>query len=160
MTTENKQVYFDDVKVGMDIPNLIKGPMTQAHIMRWSASQENWHRIHYDHPFSLDHEKLPNVLINGSWKQQIMCQLVKDWVGLEGWLWKISFQHRSMNVPGDLITTWGKVTDKYEKDGMGIVELEIGLRNQDNVEACPGKATAVLPIKGGNGVPYPFQRPS
>ena len=43
---------------------------------------------------------------------------------------------------------------------MGIVELEIGLRNQDNVEACPGKATAVLPIKGGNGVPYPFQRPS
>ena len=105
-------------------------------------------------------EKLPNVLINGSWKQQIMCQLVKDWVGLEGWLWKISFQHRSMNVPGDLITTWGKVTDKYEKDGMGIVELEIGLRNQDNVEACPGKATAVLPIKGGNGVPYPFQRPS
>ena len=105
MTTANKQVYFDDVKVGMDIPNLIKGPMTQAHIMRWSASQENWHRIHYDHPFSLDHEKLPNVLINGSWKQQIMCQLVKDWVGLEGWLWKISFQHRSMNVPGDLIDT-------------------------------------------------------
>ena len=160
MTTANKQVYFDDVKVGMDIPNLIKGPMTQAHIMRWSASQENWHRIHYDHPFSLDHEELPNVLINGSWKQQIMCQLVKAWVGVEGWLWKICFQLRSMNVPGDLISTWGKVTDKYEKDGMGIVELEIGLRNQDNVEACPGKATAVLPIKGGNGIPYPFQRPS
>ena len=32
MTTANKQVYFDDVEVGMDIPNLIKGPMTQAHI--------------------------------------------------------------------------------------------------------------------------------
>ena len=42
MTTANKQVYFDDVKVGMDIPNLIKGPMTQAHIMRWSASQKNF----------------------------------------------------------------------------------------------------------------------
>ena len=46
MTTANKQVYFDDVEVGMDIPNLIKGPMTQAHIIRWSDSQENWHRIH------------------------------------------------------------------------------------------------------------------
>ncbi|MCH7705435.1 MAG: hypothetical protein IIB33_00100 [Chloroflexi bacterium] len=46
--TEKKQVYFDDVEVGMDIPSVVKGPMTQAHIMRWSASQENWHRIHYD----------------------------------------------------------------------------------------------------------------
>ncbi len=157
--TGKKQVYFDDVEVDMGIPSLVKGPMTQAHIMRWSSSQENWHRIHYDHPFALDHEKLPNVLVNGSWKQQVMCQLIKDWVGLEGWLWKISFQHRAMNVPGDVITAWGKVTDKYEQDGFGIVELEIGLRNQDDVEACPGKATAVLPIRGGKPVPYPFVRP-
>lgn len=156
---EKKQVYFDDVEVGMDIPSVVKGPMTQAHIMRWSASQENWHRIHYDHPFALDHEKLPNVLINGSWKQQVMSQLIKDWVGLEGWMWKIAFQHRSMNVPGDTLTAWGKVFEKSERDGLGIVELEIGLRNQDGVEACPGSATAVLPIRGGRPVPYPFVPP-
>ncbi|MEE2700759.1 MAG: acyl dehydratase [Chloroflexota bacterium] len=160
MTIEvGQQVYFDDIEVGAEIPTVVKGPMTQAHIMRWSASQENWHRIHYDHPFSLDHEKLPNVLINGSWKQQVMCQLIKDWVGLGGWLWKISFQHRSMNVPGDTITAWGMVTDKYDQEGLGIVELDIGLRNQDDVEACPGRATAVLPIKGGKPVPYPFVAP-
>jgi acyl dehydratase len=157
--TGKQQVYFDDVEVGMDIPPVVKGPMTQAHIMRWSASQENWHRIHYDHPFALRHEKLPDVLINGSWKQQVMCQLVKDWVGLEGWLWKIRFQHRAMNVPGDTLTSWGKVIDKYVQDGLGIVELEIGLRNQNDVEACPGRATAVLPISGGRPVPYPFVRP-
>jgi acyl dehydratase len=157
--TEKKQVYFDDVEVGMAIPAVVKGPMTQAHIMRWSASQENWHRIHYDHPFALNHEKLPDVLINGSWKQQVLCQLIKDWVGLQGWLWKIGFQHRAMNVPGDTLTAWGTVTDKYEQDGYGIVELEIGLRNQNDVEACPGRATAVLPIRGGKPVPYPFVRP-
>ncbi len=37
-TTEKAQVYFDDVEVGMDIPNVMKGPMTQVHIMRWSSS--------------------------------------------------------------------------------------------------------------------------
>ena len=154
-----KQIHFDDVEVDMDIPSLIKGPITQAHIMRWSASQENWHRIHYDHPFALGHEKLPDVLINGSWKQQVMCQLIKDWVGLEGWMWKISFQHRAMNVPGDLLTAWGRVTGKYEQDGLGIVELEVGMRNQHNVESCPGKATAVIPIRNGKIIPYPFVRP-
>lgn len=157
--TAKKQVYFDDVEVGMDIPSVVKGPMTQAHIMRWSASQENWHRIHYDHPFALGHEKLPDVLINGSWKQQVMSQLIKDWVGLEGWMWKIGFQHRSMNVPGDTLTAWGKVIEMFEREGLGIVELEIGLRNQDGVEACPGRATAVLPIRGGRPVPYPFVPP-
>ena len=161
MTAEagTEQVYFDDVAAGMDIPSLVKGPMSQAHVMRWSSSQENWHRIHYDHPFALDHEKLPDVVINGSWKQQVMAQLIKDWVGLGGWLWKISFQHRSMNVPGDTLTAWGKVTSTYEQDGLGIVELEIGMRNQEAVEACPGKTTAVLPIRGGRPVPYPFVRP-
>ncbi|MBI4197737.1 MAG: acyl dehydratase [Chloroflexi bacterium] len=156
---EGKQVYSDDVQVGMDIPPVVKGPMTQAHIMRWSASQENWHRIHYDHPFALDHEKLPDVVINGSWKQQVMCQLIKDWVGLGGWLWKISFQHRAMNVPGDTLTAWGRVTDKYVQEGLGIIELEVGMRNQSDVEACPGRATAVLPIRGGRPVPYPFVPP-
>ena len=120
---------------------------------------ENWHRIHYDHYFATEHDGLPNVLVNGSWKQQIMCQLVKDWVGEEGWMWKISFQHRAMNVPGETITAWGKVTDKYVKDGLGIVECEIGMKNQDGVESCPGKTTAVLPLKGGEKVPYPFVLP-
>ena len=157
--TERAQVHFDDVRVGMDIPSVVKGPMTQAHIMRWSASQENWHRIHYDHPFALGHEKLPDVVVNGSWKQQVMCQLIKDWVGLGGWLWKINFQHRAMNVPGDTLTAWGRVTGTYEQDGLGIVLLDIGMRNQHSTEACPGRATAVLPIRGGRPVPYPFVPP-
>jgi acyl dehydratase len=153
------QVYFDDVNVGDDIPTVIKGPMSPAHIMRWSAAIENWHRIHYDWRFATEHDKLPDILVNGSWKQHVMCQLVKDWVGLGGWLWKISFQFRGMDVAWDTLTAWGKITKKTEVDGYGIVELDIGLRNNRGQEGTPGTATAVLPIRGGKTVPYPWVPP-
>ncbi len=151
-----QQVYFDEVQVGQEIPPVVKGPMTTAHIMRWSASMENWHRIHYDKVYAMEHDKLPNVVVNGSWKQHILMQLVKDWAGLQGWAWKVAFQYRDMDLPGDLITAWGKVTKKYEERGLDCVELEIGLKNSRNVESTRGTAVVVLPKRGGPPVPYPF----
>ena len=50
---------FEDIEIGAELPRLEKGPFTTAHLMRWSAAMENWHRIHYDQPFTLAHEKLP-----------------------------------------------------------------------------------------------------
>ena len=57
-------ICFEDVTVGQDIPNVVKGPMSTAHIMRWSSAMENWHRIHYDWKFATEHDKLPDVMVN------------------------------------------------------------------------------------------------
>src|SRR4051812_5029230 len=105
------QTWFDDVTVGMELPKLAKGPMTVAHIMRWSAATENWHRIHYDQPFARDVDGLPDVLVNGSWKQQVCCQYLKDFAGREGWLWKIRFEFRDMDPVGNTVITGGKVEE-------------------------------------------------
>ena len=72
---------FEDVSVDQEIGPLFKGPLTTAHLMRWSAAMENWHKIHYDLPFATGHDKLPNLLINGSLKQQFIVQLLKDFDG-------------------------------------------------------------------------------
>ena len=64
-----------------------------------------------------------------------------------------------MIVPGDTITVWARVTDKREVDGLGLVELDIGMLLQSGVETCPGTATIVLPIRGGREIPYPFVPP-
>ena len=69
---------FEDFVIGQAIAPLHKGRITTAHIMRWSASVENWHRIHYDQAFATGHDGLPDVVINGSWKQHILVQLMKD----------------------------------------------------------------------------------
>ncbi|MGH3998363.1 MAG: acyl dehydratase, partial [Gammaproteobacteria bacterium] len=65
--------YFD-LTVGDRIPELVRGPISSAHVMRWSAAMENWHRIHYDLPFAQDHDKLPGLVVNGSWKQYFIVQ--------------------------------------------------------------------------------------
>ena len=92
-----KPLYFEDVTVGQSIPTLDKGPFTTAHLMRWSAAMENWHKIHYDERFAIEHDKLPGLLVNGSLKQQYVMQLLADWAGPGGWVWKASFQFRAMN---------------------------------------------------------------
>ena len=99
-----EQTYYDDVEVGQDLPPYIIGPMTPTHLFRWSAAIENWHRIHYDQDFSIYHDGLPNILAQGSWKQSVMPQYLKDLCLPNGWAWKVQFQHRAMIVPGDTIT--------------------------------------------------------
>ena len=151
-----QQTWFDDVEVGMEIAPISKGPMSTMHIMRWSAAIENWHRIHYDQPFATGHDGLPDVVVNGSWKQHVMVQLLKDWVGLGGWVWKIKFQFRDKDLPNDTITARGTVTKKYVKGDHGYVECSVRLQNQRGIDSTTGEAVIVLPVRGGKPVPYPF----
>src|SRR5579883_2674297 len=132
--------WYNDVTIGMEIGPLVKGPMSVMHIMRWSAAMENFHRIHYDYRFATQHDGLPDIVINGSWKQHVMVQLMKDWLGHNGWLWKISFQFRAMDLAGDTLSAWGRVTDTYEEAGLGFVTCSLGLRNQEGRESTPGTA--------------------
>lgn len=157
--TADKQLVFEEVEVGQQVPGLEKGPLTTAHLMRWSAAMENWHKIHYDKPFAIEHDKLPGLLINGSLKQQFIMQLLKDWVGSAGWVWKVSFQFRAMNVVGEKLQIWGRVLDKQDGPGYGLVTLELGIVNDAGTESTPGKATIALPYRNGQPVPYPFVPP-
>lgn len=153
------KIYYEDVAVGTAIPMLEKGPLTTAHLMRWSAAMENWHKIHYDKPFSIEHDKLPGLLINGSLKQQFVMQMLADWAGAGGWVWKASFQFRAMNVVEETLRIWGRVTGKREGPGYGLVDIELGIVNDHSKESTPGTAIVALPYRNGDPVPYPFVPP-
>ena len=155
-----EQQYFDDVWVGQELPWLTKGPLGEIHLFRWSATMENWHRIHYDRRFAVEHDKLPDLLINGSLKQQFMLQMVKDWAGREGWVWKVSFQFRAMNSVGETLHVWGRVKSTERLQDYGLVVLDLGIVNQDGKESTPGEATLALPFRNGRPVPYPFVPPT
>lgn len=152
--------YFEDVAVGQALDDLRKGPFTTPHLMRWSAAIENWHKIHYDRDFTQQHDKLPDLLVNGSLKQNFLLQIVKDWATPHGWPWKVGFQFRAMDVVGSTLFVWGRVLRKLELPDFGLAELELGIRNQDGKESTPGTALVALPYRGGGPVPYPFVPPS
>jgi len=152
--------YFDDVAVGDDIPQLVKGPLTLIHLVRWSAATENWHRIHYDRAYARDHDGLPDVLVNGSLKQQFVAQMLKDWAGLEGWVWKVAIQFRAMDVVGTTLRVWGRVAGKRACPGYGLVRVRLGIAGADETESTRGQALVALPYLGGPPVPYPFVPPA
>lgn len=153
------QLHFEVIEIGLELPRLKKAPLTTMHLMRWSAAMENWHRIHYDERFAIDHDRLPGLLVNGSLKQNFILQLLKDWAGHGGWVWKVSFQFRKMDVVGSSLWVWARVTGKDAvSDAFGLVDLELGIVNADGLESTPGRAVVALPCKGGR-VPYPFQPP-
>ena len=128
--------------------------------MRWSGATENWHKIHYDQKFTMEHEGLPGLLINGSLKQQFLVQMLKTWAGPGGRVWKLCFQFRGMNVAGETLTAWAKVKGKTKESSYGWVELEIGIRNEKGVESTPGSAVIALPYAHGEALPYPFHPPA
>lgn len=151
-------IYIDDVEIRSCIGTLDKGVMSTVHIMRWSAAVENFHRIHYDYRFATGHDKLPDVLINGSWKQHVLVQLVNDSLGPGGWLWKIKFRYKKMDVAGDSIRARAEVVAKQIVEGMGFVTLRVVLTDQHDRVSTAGYAIGVLPVRGGAAVPYPFER--
>ena len=152
------QTYYEDVNVGDELPKYVYA-QTPTHLFRWSAAIENFHRIHYDLDFGMNHDKNPSILVHGSWKQSVVPQYLKDFTLPKGWPWKASFEHRAMLVPGDTLIVWAIVTSKYEKGGMGFIEMDLGMKTQDGVESMPGNATVVLPLKDGIDIPYPFVAP-
>ena len=155
--SDNETVtWFQDVIVGTELPAITRGPLTPVHLMRWSAAIENWHRIHYDTPFTIEHEGLPDLLVNGSWKQHLLVQMMREWLGPTGWLASIQFTFRRMDVVGSTLTAWGVVREIEEREGLGFVTCEIGIRNEVGEQSTPGTAVGVLPLRAGRAVPYPF----
>jgi len=151
--------YFEDLALGESPPDLIVGPLTTAHLMRWSSSTENWHKIHYDRPFSIEHDKLPDLLIHGSFKQQFLFRHLMGWLGANGWVWKVNFQFRAMNKVGETIRVWGRITELERKADYGLAHLEIGIENEAGLQSTPGSAVVAVRYKDGPPIAYPFVPP-
>src|SRR5262245_10417673 len=124
------ELLFGSVRVGDELAPLVRGPMSPLHLMRFSSAIENWHRIHYDERFAVEHDGLPGILVSGSWKQHFVGQMVRRWVGRSGWMAQIDLQFRAPNCAGETLTAWGVVTSLDELDVFGVVHCDVGIRNQ------------------------------
>jgi hypothetical protein len=68
-------------------------------------------------------------------------------MGDEGRLLELDVSYRAIDFPDAVATCVGKVTDTRIVDGVGLVELEIGLRQEDGTISTPGRALVSLPTR-------------
>jgi hypothetical protein len=83
----------------------------------------------------------------GGMRETWLTHALTDWMGDDGWLFRLRCEHRRFNYIGD--TTWvrGRVTDKIEIDGRNEVHLEIACENQRGETTTPGTAVVLLPTR-------------
>lgn len=141
----DKQVFWDDVDEGMELPLLVKTPVTRQ-LVQYAGASGDFYEIHYDKDFAQE-TGLNGVIIHGALKSAFLGQLMTDWVGPLGELKRLSCQYRGMDYPNQPITAKGTVNRKYQEGEQHLVDCTIWLENPDGENTTPGTATVVLPCR-------------
>lgn len=103
-------------------------------------------RLHWDSEWAAN-LGLPAPYDYGQMRALWLSHLVTNWIGDDGWLWKLSCELRGFNFLGDTQWCTGVVTGRSEVDDHCIVELAIRATNQRGEVTTPGTATVILPSK-------------
>ena len=103
-------------------------------------------RLHWE-PERAKELGLPTSYDYGSMRETWLAHLLTDWMGDDGWLWKLRCEHRRFNFVGD--TTWmtGQVVDKRQDGERNEVHIEVECKNQRGVVTSPGQAIVLLPTR-------------
>jgi acyl dehydratase len=116
----------------MRIGQVIEGHQTclgWTDIARQVSGSQDWNYVHHDPDYARDsgHE---SVFFNTGWTSAMLARVVTDWMGPYGWLQRLEFQMRQMNIPGDTVTARAEPTAKRLDDlGRRLVELKVWLEN-------------------------------
>lgn len=152
-----KQIYWEDIKEGQEVPTLPKVATTQM-LVRWAGGSGDFVPLHYDSTFSQS-QGVGQPIVHGALKGQWLVQLMTDWIGDEGFLKKFSCSYRKMDWPRTMKTltepqdgeTWlckGTVTKKYIEGDEHLVDCDILIENGKGEVTTPGTATVILPSRG------------
>ena len=170
--------YFEDTAVGQKMPLMIKGPMTVtgfiAYAQGWGglyirANKLAWKQVSRHSGLGIPNRfNIPDCPERVHWEQEFahkvgapgaydygpercswMTHHMTNWIGDDGFLVASKSKIRRHNPEGDTLFFNGSVTDRFEKDGDGFVEVTHEARNQDGEMSILGTAVARLPRKGG-----------
>jgi acyl dehydratase len=138
-----RQLYFEAVKVGDELPPLVKPPVDRLQIARYVAAAQDWNPLSIDEPHARN-AGFPSALAPGMIAMGFLAELAAEWV--RGARLR-RFQARFVKIiwPGDVLTARGRVTDRrFEENGRYAIDLELWAENQRGELVVKGVATFQL----------------
>ena len=111
-------------------------------------------RVHWDPEFARRSGN-PTTFDYGRMRETWLIHLCTDWMGDDGWLWKLDCEFRRFNYVGDTQWARGTVVRKHLVDGRPAVDLDIACTNQRGEVTTPGHATVLLPSREHGAVRLP-----
>lgn len=135
---------FSSLKVGEEIPKLVKGPVTRQHLAEWCAAENDYYPIHYNDQLAKS-MGLPGAPIQGTYRYAMMGQMVTRWLGKTGQLRRITCSYRGLNLEDETITARGTVKSLAPDGDGGVAVLEVWVENAKGERSSSGEATVWLP---------------
>jgi acyl dehydratase len=112
-------------------------------------------RVHWDPEFA-QRSGNPSTFDYGRMRETWLIHLCTDWMGDDGWLWRLDCEFRRFNYVGDTQWVRGTVARKYLAEGdRPAVDLELECVNQRGELTTPGHATVLLPSREHGAVRLP-----
>lgn len=154
-----KQLHWEDVSIGDELPALVKIATTQM-LVKWAGAYGDFNPQHFDTSFAIS-QGIDKPIVHGQLKRAWLVQLLTDWIGDGGFLARLSCQVRAMDYPRPMVSLaipaegekWrcrGRVTRKYIDADKHCVDCEIWIENGSGQSTTYGYATVVLPSEHSN----------
>lgn len=141
MPVPTRQLYFEAVKVGDELPPLVKPPIDRLQIARYAGASQDYNPLYVDEQFARS-SGFPSALAPGMLVMGFLGELTVDWLrGAR--LRKLSARFVKIVWPGDVITCRGRVVDRrFEEAGRYAIDIEVWAENQRGELVVRGLATA------------------
>jgi acyl dehydratase len=151
-----KELYYDDVAVGDEMPAYTSDPITRTHIVRYAGASGDFNPLHHDVTF-VTMFGMERVISHGMLVMGITGRAITEYVP-QKYLKKFQVRFSGMTEPADLndmentaarstLTVTGKAVKKYEEGGEKLVEYEIQTADQSGGVKITGTFIAALPSK-------------
>jgi acyl dehydratase len=138
-----RQLYFEAVKVGDELPPLVKPPVDRIQIARFAGASQDYNPLYVDEHYARN-SGFPSALAPGMLVMGFLGELVVEWLrGAR--LRRFSARFVKIVWPGDVITCRGRVVDRrFEEGGRYSADIELWAENQRGELVVRGTVTAQL----------------
>jgi len=141
-----KQVCFEDVEVGTELPPLIK-EISIYRLAKWAGATGDLSLDHIDFEFAARETGQHILKAHEHLLGAYMALIVTNWVGGWGVFKKHHARYKDIVWMEDTLTIKGKVTRKYTEGSEHLVNCETLALNQHGKEVALGKSLVTLPTR-------------
>ena len=148
MTSSVAAPAFEDLSVGAEAPPLVVENISRTHFVRYAGASGDFNPIHHDDTVATSIGN-PSVFGHGMLTAGLMARVLKDWFGPAA-LRRFQVRFSKQVWPGETLTCTATVTGlrDAEESGVGLVDVECHVVNQDGEAKLTGTATAAVPRRG------------
>lgn len=136
------------LRVGDDLPQLVRGPLSRIDIARYCAASGNFSVISLDEPQARA-VGLPSVVVPGGLALGLTNALLSRWLREEGRLRSIGVRLVKMVWPNDHLTARARVSELRAGDDGREVDLDVWVENQKGELVLRGQATCTVRLAPG-----------